>query len=95
MTIKTNWSCKDTVFPLYSCSHIIFIIDSVWLSRREGTLLRRRPVSRREWPYARISSPTLRPSALYGVIKIVFLRNTFLWCKTHSLDNDLKEVIFQ
>lgn len=58
MTIKTNWSCKDTVFPLYSCSHIIFTIDSVWLSRREGTLLRRRPVTRREWAYAHISFPT-------------------------------------
>lgn len=57
MTIKTNWSCKDTVFPFYSCSHIIFLIDSVWLSRRKGTILRCRPVTRREWAYAHISSP--------------------------------------
>lgn len=63
-------------FPFTLINLTIFTIDSVWLSRRDSAMLRRKRHLRRGWAYARISSPTLRPTALYGVTKMVFLRNT-------------------
>lgn len=63
-------------FPFTLAIPSDFTIYSVWLSRRDSAMLRRKRHLRREWPYARISSPTLRPTALYGVTKMVFLRNT-------------------
>ena len=51
------------------CKNMLFIfkrnIASVWLSRREGIRLRRRPFTRREGTHARITSPHcgLRPCA--------------------------------
>ena len=82
-TTKTGSSLFSLATPSY------FTIDSVWLSRRDSAMLRRRPVLRREWSYARTTSPTLRPTALYGVTKMVFLQNTFQQKREKSLDFSL------